>query len=845
MDEDKQILYNYLLSINDKNSEVLSDVNNQKVNLIDDNIKKENINNDINSSNSNDNNNKYMEKNNRNENELNSQLDNEINNKTKKILIEDHSYRDFNKRRFNNKINLESKINKLKENNDDDDYNKCFKNRMDIMQAVLDDELNISSKNNNFTRRRAKSRTTVKINENKLKNIKLQNNYNDYNKFYEKENIKEQKEDNDIHKTNFENYIDNEKEEVKIEKKFNNIKNENELLNIKEDKSIKNKIIQLDYNKKNGDDEKENKLENLEKKIEENITMGKLSNILETSKKNEEKINNNVNNNTPKNKNININKISEEINFEIFNDKYINHRKGSYIDINFNNNKDINNTHKENTRIHSDRIKNKENSQFRNILNDYNKFNNNNNNKFKSNYNKSYINIKEYNNNNLIKSKDKRISAIPINNKYYNIINNNNYVIKNEESKNINNAKNKFPESLDNLINKIKDTYENKNNNNYKGIKKNNSNIGQKIKDIKDSLQKIKDINKENENLLKENNKFNTNIKPISFNNLYFSLLDESYQPINKNISRNFVTAKRTDSSDFIFYKKLNKDKIENNISFPSNLISKKTNSYSNIHTLNNSSSPIRSHFKNKKIFTINNININNLQLINKNLKIKNILEDFESNNLMNNINISDRTNSQGIIDDKKMKKKGLMNDMNNNIISQIRLYYSSEKMGNKHNSNNSLHKTNSSNFKSYKNKINSNNLIKDYTKLKECSKDKKDDCKINFVNKRINYKNDNLKTNNIHYYSLSSSSHNKNPKYIYDIPYKGIKCNIRKKNKIKQIPNYSKQSNENLINYKNYNIKDLLSPFDKLRRKKIHSIFPVNPFDNINYIKERNFLIN
>ena len=44
--------------------------------------------------------------------------------------------------------------------------------------------------------------------------------------------------------------------------------------------------------------------------------MGKLSNILETSKKNEEKINNNVNNNTPKNKNININKISEEINFE-------------------------------------------------------------------------------------------------------------------------------------------------------------------------------------------------------------------------------------------------------------------------------------------------------------------------------------------------------------------------------------------------------------------------------------------------------------------------------------------------------------------------------------------------
>ncbi len=71
----------------------------------------------------------------------------------------------------------------------------------------------------------------------------------------------------------------------------------------------------------------------------------------------------------------------------------------------------------------------------------------------------------------MIKSKDKRISAIPINNKYYNLINNN-YVIKNEEAKNINNTKNKFPESLDNLINKIKDTYENKNSNNYKGVKK-------------------------------------------------------------------------------------------------------------------------------------------------------------------------------------------------------------------------------------------------------------------------------------------------------------------------------------------------------------------------------------
>ena len=163
------------------------------------------------------------------------------------------------------------------------------------------------------------------------------------------------------------------------------------------------------------------------------------------------------------------------------------------------------------------------------------------------------------------------------------------------------------------------------------------------------------------------------------------------------------------------------------------------------------------------------------------------------------------------------------------------RLYYTTEKAGSYININSSLPKTNSSKFKEHTNKLNINNLIKDYPILNEFSKEKKDEHNADFINRKINYKNETVKRNNNHLFS--SSSNNTNDLYIYN--------NTRKKNKIKQIQNYSNKTKDNYIYYKKYNYKNMLSPFEKLRRNKVHSIFPVNPFDEINYIKERNFLIN
>ena len=170
MDDYKEILFNYLLSVNDKTTEEFSDINNKKENLMNDNSKKEYINNKDNFPlNLKDTFNNNSENDNRKVNILNLPLNNEINNESKISLLEDLSYKDIDKKIPNNKIIYDSKNNIVKEN--DIDYNKCFKNRMDIMQAVLDDELNISS-DNNFIKRRTKSTTTLKVNEyKKLNNI--------------------------------------------------------------------------------------------------------------------------------------------------------------------------------------------------------------------------------------------------------------------------------------------------------------------------------------------------------------------------------------------------------------------------------------------------------------------------------------------------------------------------------------------------------------------------------------------------------------------------------------------------------------------------------------------------
>ena len=57
---------------------------------------------------------------------------------------------------------------------------------------------------------------------------------------------------------------------------------------------------------------------------------------------------------------------------------------------------------------------------------------------------------------------------------------------------------------------------------------------------------------------------------------------------------------------------------------------------------------------------------------------------------------------------------------------------------------------------------------------------------------------------------------------------------------------NYSQRFINNYVKYTDFNKKNqktVLSPLQKLREKNIHSIFPVNPFDTFNYIKETNFL--
>ena len=686
------------------------------------------------------------------ENKFNKPIKSDLDDLYTKSLIEELSYnKDKNKIKFNGENNNENKK--------EDDYNKNFKNRMDMMQAILDDEMNVSSDNKSLISRRRPSKKTTQQENNRIYNLKLST-------AIEKEKEKE------IEK------IKNEKEESK----------EN-IINLKDDIFSENKNI----NNNNYIDEG---------------NINKEKNSFETPKKNKD-TNNLIN------AQRNSNKIIDEINFEIFNNKENKKMKNPYIDINLNNK----------NKIKSESNNNKEKSKYSEIINDKNKTQNINKNKVKSNFTNNYININEYENK--IKNRNKSKTAMPLErrNIYFRQFNKNNKN-KNNRRQYFNYSKNMFSESLENLINKIKDTCENKGK-----IKSNNNDLNKKIQDIKDSLQKMNDINKERDKI--NFMKTNINIWPISFNSKYN--FENEYQ-INKNISRNYIFEKRSDSSDFIFYNRFNKRKIEYNISSPSKRNIKKIQSYSYMNTLNNSSN--KNNSKNKNIYNINKFNINSLQLINKNIKLKNALEELQSSSNSKNNNFFD-TNTKNYAKDLSSNKRKIIND-NDNDNEKIGLYFTSEKREDKYSPSNKLHKINSSKFRHNLNKINEFHLF-DYN---DNLKMNKKEVNIFFVNKRnkinnkqrflIHKSDDNIKKN---YFAFK-------PKVKYT-PLKNNKNIAYKNDKSLKMQNYSERFKNNYVKYTDFNKKNqknVLSPLEKLREKNIHSIFPVNPFDTFNYIKQTNF---
>jgi len=701
-------------------------------------------------------NNSDLEENNKNykykDNKFNKAIKKESDDLYNNILIEELSYnKDINKRKFNVENNNENKK--------EDDYNKNFKNRMDMMQAILDDEINVSSDNKGLlSRRRPSKKNTQKENNRLIHNLKL-------SIAIEKEKEKE------IEK------IKNEKEESKenITNLKDNIFSENKNININNNNNINERYI------------------------------NKEDNSFETPKKDKDKI-------ELINAHKNSNKIIDEINFEIFNDKEnkkMKKPKNPYIDLNLNNKNKIN-TEKNNK---------KERCKYNENINDKIKTQNINKNKFKSNFTKNYININEYDSKNKNRNKSKTTIPFEERNIYFRHFNK-----KNQNKTNIrqyiNYSNNIKPESLDDLINKIKDTCENKGK-----IKSNNNDLNKKIKDIKDSLQKINDINKERDKITFM--KTTIDNRPFSFENKYH--YEDEYQT-NKNTSRNNLFQKKSDSSDFIFYNKFNKRKIEYNISSPSKRNIKKIQSYSYMNTLNSSS--IKAHSKNKKIYNINNININSLQLINKNIKLKNAFEELQSSNTSKNNKLLD-TNT---INYAKELTNNIREKTNDNHNKKIRLYFNSNKREDKYNPSSKLHKINSSNFRQNLNKKNEFEVF-DYN---DYLKKNKKEINIFSINKRN-------KINNKEKFLIHKSDDNiKNDYFAFKPKAKYTTKNTsHKNNKSQKSHNFSQKYEKNYVKYTDFNKtnpKNMFSPFEKLREKNIHSIFPVNPFDTFNYIKETNF---
>ena len=470
MDENKDILFNYLISINNKKSEDLNSTNNQKDIKNNDTENIDNIKSNGQISFDLNNNSNNFEKN--NGIELNNPINNEINNESKATLTKELSNK-INKKSFSIKNSFEPINNNIKEK--DNEYNKGFKNRMDIMQAVLDDELKISQDENTFIRRKAKSKTAFKLNTHKEKEKK-------------KKEEKEKKEDiekKEVDGDGMKNYIFDKEKEINLENYY--IKpngNEEVKQNNKEELDIKNSYKILEEKNKN---------------LEDNIKIQEKSkNLEETPKPKEEKRKILI---IPKN----LNKISEEINFQIFNEKPSNQKKSSYIDIDFH----YKDNNKKKNRNNSEKMKNHIVLEFKPILieNNISKKSN----KSKINFNKSHINIKDFNNNNNFVN---RYSAFPISKHFFIQSNRKNMVIK-INSDNIKEKKEIIPQTLDSLMNKIKI------NNLKRSQNSNNNRINKKIKDIKDSLKKMSDI--------KQHKKINTNQN--SLNNIYLDYIEDSFLP--------------------------------------------------------------------------------------------------------------------------------------------------------------------------------------------------------------------------------------------------------------------------------------------------------------------------
>ena len=169
-------------------------------------------------------NNLDLEENNKNykqeENKFNKPIKNQLNDLYTQSLIEELSYnKDKNKIKFNGENNNENKK--------EDDYNKNFKNRMDMMQAILDDEINVSSDNKNLMTRRRPSKKNTQKENNKIHNLKLSiaiEKEQEMEKEKEIEKIKNEKEENKENKENKENII-NLKDDIFYENK--NINNNN------------------------------------------------------------------------------------------------------------------------------------------------------------------------------------------------------------------------------------------------------------------------------------------------------------------------------------------------------------------------------------------------------------------------------------------------------------------------------------------------------------------------------------------------------------------------------------------------------------------------------------------
>ena len=144
-------------------------------------------------------------------------------------------------------------------------------------------------------------------------------------------------------------------------------------------------------------------------------------------------------------------------------------------------------------------------------------------------------------------------------------------------------------------------------------------------------------------------------------------------------------------------------------------------------------------------------------------------------------------------------------------------------------------------------NKINENKILEEFDELKDYSIKKEKKPMIYFINQKNIYKKETEKNKNKYINNSKYISKKSNSKYIYNNSYNNIikrdKNGLAGKNNIKQIHNYSQKNKDNYnIYYQKYKSKDLYSPFEKLKRKKAHSIFPVNPFDSINKIKINNF---